>query len=124
MTQVTKIKEELLAATPMLDVAAWAAHQRSAVPTLEELEASNEIFSVKRGASRLYPCFQFDAHYAPEPSMADILAEVPSGARGWPLLSWLQARNVTLAGCRPREMMVSDSAAVCRAAHRFYCIED
>jgi hypothetical protein len=128
MTGITTMIEELLASTPMLDVAARASRRHeegpAAAAALLQLETRNAIFSIEQGEKRLYPDFQFDADFEPLPAMADILAQVPRGARSWPLLSWLNARNVLLAGSRPRAVLSEQRAAVCHAANQFYSIED
>ena len=124
----TLIREALLASIPMLEEAQRAKRRgetgTAAAAALQELEAHGAIFSIDADGKQLYPRFQFDVHFEALPSMTEILAQVPRSARSWPLLSWLNARNVLLAGRRPADLVSEQPTAVCRAARQFYSIAD
>jgi hypothetical protein len=112
----------------MLDVALLAEHKHEDyVVTEGGLRLAKDrmaIFSVDSGEESVYPAFQFDEAGAPLPVMAEILRGVSSAARGWPLLSWFNAKNTLLLGYRPREIIASRPGDVCRAACAFYSIYD
>jgi hypothetical protein len=79
---------------------------------------------VSEGRRELYPKFQFGGNAEPLAVMAEILEVVPADARGWPLLSWLDAENALLGGRKPRDLLRENPDGVVKAAADYYSLDD
>jgi len=122
------IRKQLREQIPMLDASSWAQLRGTAgsnpTAALTKYKNQGRLFSVSEGRRELYPQFQFDPNAAPLQAIAEILKDVPPDARGWPLLSWFNARNVLLDGRKPLEVLGQDPEAVKRAAADYYLQDD
>lgn len=126
MTAQTRIKLRLLQSIPMWNQALWSLSFIGRQVSLDQHKTQGRIFSVFYEGADLYPAFQFNLDCAPIPIMAEILKVVPQDSHGWPLLSWLDARNCLLDGRKPRELLTlspARQAQVVKEAERFYFLE-
>lgn len=75
--------------------------------------------AAERKGRLLYPGFQFDRRTGqPKAAVADVLAALPAGLRGWELAtSWTDELH-GLEGRRPVDVLAEDPDAVCAAAAR------
>lgn len=92
--------------------------------TLRRWKSEGLIFSVRWRGGDLYPAFQFGPCDLPWRGVKSILRSVPQDARGWPLLSWFEARNVLLDRRKPSHVLKTRSDRVLEAAQQFYSLED
>lgn len=92
--------------------------------TLRRWVREGRIFGVYWRGRYLYPAFQFGPADFPWHGLRFILKVVPEDARGWPLLSWFEARNVLLDRRKPSQVLKTRSDRVLEAAERFYSLED
>lgn len=92
--------------------------------TLRRWKREGRLFSVSWRGRDLYPAFQFGPADFPWYGVKRILRVVPQDARGWPLLSWFEARNVLLHHRKPSQVLKLRSALVLKAAEQFYSLED
>lgn len=95
------------------------------VRTLRRWRSEGLIFSVRWRGRDLYPAFQFGPCDFPWYGMKRMLWHVPKSARGWPLLSWFEARNVILKGRKPSRALKTESTELLiRSIQLFYNVEE
>ena len=123
MEELIGLRKRIRESVPMLDSEQWGQWRgvsNNPSATLAKYREQGRLFAVRQGRNYLYPRFQFTQDAAPFDAVADILKVVPEDARGWPLLSWLEAPSTLLGGRKPSEVLAKDAAAVRAAAADFY----
>lgn len=87
--------------------------------TASRWQRDGRIFAVEHKGQLLYPGFQFDRHTGqPKAAVADVLAALPEGMRGWELATWWTDELDGLEGRRPVVVLDGDPEAVIAAAGR------
>ncbi|HHQ6627687.1 MULTISPECIES: hypothetical protein [Serratia] len=120
ISKVERGREHILAASEWLTaeqishLAGFATENPSAQPS--KWKSHNRIFSLKKGATQLFPRYALDDNYRPLPVMAVLLASFKNLKHGWGLAQWFATSNALLAGRRPMEMLQSYPANVIAAA--------
>lgn len=113
-------REQILAANEWFtaeqisQLAGFATENPSAQPS--KWKSHQRIFSVKKGATQLFPRYALDDNYRPLPVMAVLLGSFSNLKHGWGLAQWFATSNSLLAGRRPMEMLQSHPANVIAAA--------
>lgn len=105
---------EWLTAEQITLLAGFATENPSAQPS--KWKKHQRIFSVKKGATQLFPRYALDDNYRPLPIMAVLLSSFKQLKQGWGLAQWFTTSNSLLAGRRPMEMLLSHPANVIAAA--------
>lgn len=127
VNRAIEIRQRLLRSVRFLAAdkwAKWRGVRSNPSAALGKYKRQDRVFAVRDSKQDLYPAFQFDENAEPRAEMSQVLQAVPEGARGWPLLSWFEARNELLNGRKPSDLLAIDPAAVVRAAERFYSRDD
>lgn len=120
IAKVEQGRERILAASEWLtaeqisQLAGFASENPSAQPS--KWKNHQRIFSLKKGATQLFPRYALDENYRPLPVMAVLLASFKNLKHGWGLAQWFATSNTLLAGRRPMEMLQSHPANVIAAA--------
>lgn len=87
------------------------------VSALARWIVEHSVISFEWQSQTWLPWFQFaDPQRVPEPSLADVLAELTTVYDGWELAHWFVRPNSALAERRPVEALASDPAGVLHAA--------
>jgi hypothetical protein len=123
MEELIGLRKRIRKNVAMLDSEQWGQWRgvsNNPSATLAKYREQGRLFAVRQGRNYLYPRFQFTQDAAPVVAVADVLKVVPEDARGWPLLSWLEAPSTLLGGRKPSEVLAKDPAAVRAAAADFY----
>jgi hypothetical protein len=122
-----RIRDRLLSNVKFLDAdkwAKWRGVKSNPSAALGKYKRQLRVFAVRDSKQDLYPAFQFADTAEPRAEMSQILRVVPESARGWPLLSWFEARNELLDGRKPSDVFSKNPGAVVRAVERFYSRDD
>ena len=122
MSELSGLQKRLWGSVPMLTSEERRPEkQRSEAPQkLEEHRKQGHLFAVRVGNDYFYPRFQFSSDARPLPVIADLLSIVPEDARGWALLSWLEAPSTLLSGSKPSDVLTENPSEAIRAAAEFY----
>jgi hypothetical protein len=128
LSRRTALRDRLRKDIEMIYAGQWASlagnSGRNPSAALGKYKAQGRLFAVSDGNRDMYPAFQFSDDTKPKPAIAQVLTQVPEAARGWPLLSWFNARNVFLKNRKPLDVIDSDPDAVADAADRFFGRDD
>jgi hypothetical protein len=92
-----------------------AEHVPSTNDPASQLIKSGRFFVVERDGATLCPAYAVDAQGDPILAVAEIVA-LFEGYRPIRIAAWFESTNSLLHGRRPRELLVSDPAAVVAAA--------
>ena len=123
VAELIGLRKRLREDVPMVDSEQWGQWRGVSTnpsATLAKYREQGRLFAVKEGRTYLYPRFQFGPDAAPLDAIADVLKAVPEDARGWPLLSWFDARSTLLGRQKPRDVIAQNPSAVIQAAKDFY----
>lgn len=80
-----------------------------------QLQASEQLFWIRRDGQELFPRYVFSENFTPLPVMRDIMTTL----QGWSavmIAGWFESTSAFLQGRRPRELIESEPALVHRAA--------
>jgi hypothetical protein len=92
-----------------------AKHVPNTDDSVSQLIKSGRVFVVERDGATLCPAYAVDAQGNPVQAVAEII-RVFDGYRPIRIAAWFESTNSLLHGRRPRELLVSDPAAVVAAA--------